>query len=84
MSRISFSCKRVLYDGTAPEQKTENAKRVADSMSATLFINPSSVSLTAATFPPEGKARFGHLFIRRVYAFFRQSQAALFLYRAAL
>jgi hypothetical protein len=38
-SRIPFSCEWELYKGTAPEQKTENAKKPADSMSAGfLFI----------------------------------------------
>ncbi len=30
-------CERVLYIGTAPEQKTENAKSAVDSMSAALL-----------------------------------------------
>ncbi len=38
-SRISFSCERELYDGTAPEQKTGNAKNLANSMFARFFMS---------------------------------------------
>jgi hypothetical protein len=37
-SRILFSCERELYKGTAPEQKTKNAKTAEDSMSSAVFL----------------------------------------------
>ena len=33
------ACERELYKGTAPEQKTENAKNPTDSMSVGFFIH---------------------------------------------
>ena len=66
-SEINFVfCERELYDGTAPEQKTESAKNSLDSMSK-LFFNPTECNkLHPPPFTREAK-RFIY-FIRRALA----------------
>ena len=86
--RLNFVfCERELYDGTAPEQKTESAKNGLDSMSKPFFIIPPS----AASCTHRLTCRFGRCFCtlcrglhRRPAPFTREAKRFIYFIRRAL
>ena len=86
--RLNFVfCERELYDGTAPEQKTESAKNGLDSMSKPFFIIPPS----AASCTHRLTCRFGRCFCtlcrglhRRPAPFTREAKMFIYFIRCIL
>jgi hypothetical protein len=86
--RLNFVfCERELYDGTAPEQKTESAKNGLDSMSKPFFIIPPS----AASCTHRLTCRFGRCFCtlcrglhRRPAPFAREVKRFIYFIRRVL
>ena len=86
--RLNFVfCERELYDGTAPEQKTESAKNGLDSMSKPFFIIP----LSATSCTHRLTCRFGRCFCtlcrclhRRPAPFAREVKRFIYFIRRVL